>query len=759
MDILKNIMKVFFKIFNMILNYIVNLLYNFRDTNLYLLIRGLSNTIYQIIKVFIFIIVFFSKNILFILRKIIIFLFKESINISKEILAFFIFLIYLIKVIFLFTIYIIYLLTKIVYKTIVFIYKLILNLPSLFVTLISLLSRKIYFYFYSKYYSIKKFNYLRNSTRLKKQIKIIHMNRYKKNINVYISRLKLNTKKITKYIVTYIKSIYKKIYNIFKTIIYVVKVCFISCLNFFIQIMNLFILILNYIFKFLISLKDLKVWFAIISSFSKFILLMIYKIFFFFYLCIKEIVFLVVKLPNIMNFIVNDIFKITSLYSWSLNNIRKSIFIIFVVFVVIIDCFLVYSNKDLLDKDNLYIDNSIKTPFMKIIQYGYYMINKETVLKVKHLTEKIYIVKRDELYDKLIEKNISPKDAKEVTKLLKKAVNFKTINSSSGILLSYTYLSNWDYNRLDKLTFLLNDKENLIIENDNDNYSVKITDERIIEYVLHKKIRIENSVNESILNEGVPSNIERIVTKSLSWGLDFVREVHDGDNLDIVYTCNYNKFGKVLDCSKVLYVSFRSSEKTFSFYNYKNNYYYTDGKSVSKLLIKTPLDQTRLTSSFGVRLHPVLGYSVFHTGNDFGGRVGTPIYASGDGVIVKAYFSESYGLYVTIKHNEHLRTAYAHLSRFAPDIKVGTVVKQFQVIGYIGSTGRATGPHLHYEVWIDNKAVNSLTIDTPSKNILSDEELIKFTAYKKLFDDALIRIPYKVGAVVNAKKNLPEMPE
>ena len=162
-----------------------------------------------------------------------------------------------------------------------------------------------------------------------------------------------------------------------------------------------------------------------------------------------------------------------------------------------------------------------------------------------------------------------------------------------------------------------------------------------------------------------------------------------------------------------------------------HKYFNSQGESIRKTLMKTPIDGARLSSGFGKRRHPVLGFTKMHKGVDFAAKTGTPIYAAGDGLIERANTYGGYGKYIRIRHNSKYKTAYAHLHKFAKNIKKGKSVRQGQIIGYVGSTGRSTGPHLHYEILVNNKQVNPQKLKLPEGRKLENEELKDFAIIKK----------------------------
>jgi murein DD-endopeptidase MepM/ murein hydrolase activator NlpD len=224
------------------------------------------------------------------------------------------------------------------------------------------------------------------------------------------------------------------------------------------------------------------------------------------------------------------------------------------------------------------------------------------------------------------------------------------------------------------------------------------------------------------------------VIKAFSYDVDFEREIQPGDRFEVVYERYEDEHGRLARSGNLLYAAlvqngvakeifrFEDSEGHIDIYNAR-------GESVRKELLRTPLDIVRITSKFGMRKHPVLGYSKMHKGVDFAASTGTPIFAAGDGVIVKRGKQRGYGNYIQIKHNSKYATAYAHMSRFAKGLKQGSKVHQGDVIGYVGSTGMATGPHLHYEVLVDGTQINPTTVKLAGRK-LQGKDLRRFEALK-----------------------------
>jgi murein DD-endopeptidase MepM/ murein hydrolase activator NlpD len=229
----------------------------------------------------------------------------------------------------------------------------------------------------------------------------------------------------------------------------------------------------------------------------------------------------------------------------------------------------------------------------------------------------------------------------------------------------------------------------------------------------------------------IPALIE--VIRIFSFDVDFQREIQPGDGFEVLYEAYYDDTGALAKTGKILFAGLTLSGKPLELYSFTpssgiDDFFDLTGQSVRKALLKTPVDGARISSNFGMRKHPILGYSKMHKGVDFAVPTGTPIYAAGDGLVEMAGWNSGYGKYVRIKHNGIYKTAYGHMSKIAKGIGKGTHVSQGEIIGYVGATGQATGPHLHYEVHIDGKQVNPLGIKLPAGEKLAGTDLANFLA-------------------------------
>lgn len=246
-----------------------------------------------------------------------------------------------------------------------------------------------------------------------------------------------------------------------------------------------------------------------------------------------------------------------------------------------------------------------------------------------------------------------------------------------------------------------------------------------------KNIVIKNSLYGSASQQGLPMDVADKVLRIYAWDIDFQRDLHKGDKLEVLYEELLDSNGNVVAYGDLKYANLTVKGSPLPVYQFETDegrvdYFEPNGHSVRKALMRTPIDGARISSGYGMRHHPILGYSKMHKGVDFAAPIGTPIFAAGDGVVEKKGRYGAYGKYIRIRHNNRLKTAYAHLHNYKSGIQVGDRVEQGDVIGYLGNTGRSTGPHLHYEVIVNNKQVNPGSLDLPTGTILTGIELNKF---------------------------------
>ncbi|MBF0325055.1 MAG: peptidoglycan DD-metalloendopeptidase family protein [Alphaproteobacteria bacterium] len=264
--------------------------------------------------------------------------------------------------------------------------------------------------------------------------------------------------------------------------------------------------------------------------------------------------------------------------------------------------------------------------------------------------------------------------------------------------------------------------------------------------VAHYVGQIRSSLFESAQSTGVPIPIVMAMIKALSYDVDFQRDIQSGDGFEVMFEGYYDTKGKLVRTGEMLFASVSLSGKPIAMYRFETDggtveYFNEKGESIKKALLKTPVDGAKISSGFGMRNHPILGFTKMHKGVDFAVPVGTPIQAAGDGTIEMAGFNGAYGNYVRIRHGSGFATAYAHMSRIAQGIHNGRRVSQGQIVGFVGSTGRSTGPHLHYEVLQGHAQINPLSVKMPTNTKLAGRELDRFKGIKKDTETLMAKIP------------------
>ena len=248
---------------------------------------------------------------------------------------------------------------------------------------------------------------------------------------------------------------------------------------------------------------------------------------------------------------------------------------------------------------------------------------------------------------------------------------------------------------------------------------------------------INNNLYLSALKSGIPENTLLEMISLLGFSIDFQREIRSGDSFEVLFTKKIDTLSNfIIETKPIKYVSMNLSGNKLNFFSYKDKfglpqYYDENGKSSKRTIMKTPINGARLSSRYGNRKHPILGYTKMHRGLDFAAPSGTPVFAAGDGIIEKAGWYGSYGKYIKIRHTGTYKTAYAHLSGFHKNVRIGKRVLQGKIIGYVGTTGRSTGPHLHYEVIKNNIQVNPLKIKLPAGKNVSKENLVDYKNHVK----------------------------
>jgi murein DD-endopeptidase MepM/ murein hydrolase activator NlpD len=298
------------------------------------------------------------------------------------------------------------------------------------------------------------------------------------------------------------------------------------------------------------------------------------------------------------------------------------------------------------------------------------------------------------------------------------------------------------------------EKTALIEQRPDGAYTAKINRRKLVSEDARREGTIDSSLYLAGRQAQVPSPILAKLIHIFSFDVDFQRDIQSGDRFDVMYEELSDEHGKKLGAGKILIAEMTLSGKTIRLFNYKSakgdtDYYNAKGQSARKSLTLTPIDGARISSGYGRRRHPILGYTKMHRGVDFAAARGTPIYAGGRGVIEVAGRNGAYGRYIRIRHNSTYKTAYAHMKGFARGIRKGRRVKQGQVIGYVGTTGRSTGPHLHYEILKNGRQMNPRRLNLPSGRKLKGTELKRFQAARTHLDKRYAAVPSATQVAAN----------
>ena len=356
-----------------------------------------------------------------------------------------------------------------------------------------------------------------------------------------------------------------------------------------------------------------------------------------------------------------------------------------------------------------------------------------TCTRVKKVEHKINI---GETFDEILEKYLVDKsEILQIKEELSKKVNINKLNINQ----KFQFTIDQTNSSVKEFIFQISNTEKIYLSRNEtkDKFSQKIIITKLKKNIVYNESIILESLYKSALNENIPPNIIIDFARIYGFEVDFQRDIRKRDSFQIMYEIFLNDKKKIIETGNILYANLKLSGEDNSLYYFdsKNSegHYDKNGKSVQKALMKTPINGARLSSSFGMRKHPIDGFNKMHRGTDFAAPMGTPIMASGNGKIKKAGWCGGGGNCIVIKHNSTYQTVYAHLSKFAKGIRSGVRVKQGQTIGYVGSTGKSTGPHLHYEVIVNGKRINSQTLKLPSGKILKGDE-------RKLFETKKIKL-------------------
>jgi len=351
--------------------------------------------------------------------------------------------------------------------------------------------------------------------------------------------------------------------------------------------------------------------------------------------------------------------------------------------------------------------------------------------KIKHK------IKDGETFDKILENySIEKSEIIKIKNSLKNKVNLNKLNTKQIIQFNLDKTNN----KITEFIYQTSNTQKIFLKRniENDKFNKEILSIKLDKKIVYKENIILQSLYKAASDQNIPANTIIEFARIYGFQVDFQRDVRKQDKFQMMYEIYLNEKNEIIEIGEILFANLKLSGQNNTLYYFDNEgsegHYDKNGKSVKKALMKTPINGARLSSPFGMRKHPIDGFNKMHRGTDFAAPKGTPIMASGDGVVKKAGWCGGGGNCVKIRHNSTYQTIYAHMSKFARGIKKGVRVKQGQTIGYVGSTGKSTGPHLHYEVIVNGKKVNSQKLKLPSGKILKGKERKKFETKKIKLD-------------------------
>ena len=411
--------------------------------------------------------------------------------------------------------------------------------------------------------------------------------------------------------------------------------------------------------------------------------------------------------------------------------IKKNIEItfLFLLLLITISSTTIYNKKKALTDEN-YKNLINNIYFQKTIN----QIFDNLVPRYKNIDHKI---SGGETFDKILNNYLIPnEEINQIKSKLNSDYNLNNLQPNLEIKITIDQSNN---KKITSFLFPISrtEKIKLIRSLDSNLFEKKIVITNLNKKIIFKEGKITQSLYKTAIDLNVQPNVIIEFARIYGFQVDFQRDIRKNDNFQIMYEVFEDDDGKIFETGNIIFANLKLSGKNNVLYYFEKKgsegHYDENGKSVEKALMKTPINGARLSSAFGMRKHPIDGFNKMHRGTDFAAPMGTPIMASGSGLITRARWCGGGGNCIKIKHNSTYETIYAHMKNFARGIKEGIRVKQGQIIGYVGSTGKSTGPHLHYEVVINGKKVNSQKLKLPSGKTLKGKE-------RKIFEVEKIKL-------------------
>lgn len=359
----------------------------------------------------------------------------------------------------------------------------------------------------------------------------------------------------------------------------------------------------------------------------------------------------------------------------------------------------------------------------------------DSMVRYKNVEKELSVEKGDTLISLLKRSGVTRDEANKVYYSLKSDFNPSSLRAGQKIKAIFSIDTQDDTApaELNYMVIEINAGERVVTARNHDKFETFVEQDELIDKTNAVNGVISGNLSSSMQNAGVPMRAVNNFINLFAYAVDFKRDVKKGDKFEIVYESRVNNNDELIKCGKIVYAGLVLRNQKITLYRYEDSngnvdYYTASGQALKRTLDRKPLAfrNARISSPFGRRLHPILKKHIIHWGVDYAAPQGTAIYAGGDGVVQVAKYNGGYGNYIKIRHNSEYSTAYGHMSKFAKGMRPGVRVTQGQIIGYVGSTGRSTGPHLHYEVIQNGKRVNPRTIKASTGENLSGQSLVKF---------------------------------
>lgn len=359
----------------------------------------------------------------------------------------------------------------------------------------------------------------------------------------------------------------------------------------------------------------------------------------------------------------------------------------------------------------------------------------DSMVRYKNVEQELLVEKGDTLISLLTKAKVTREEANKIYYSLKSDFNPSSLKAGQKIKAIFS-IDTQDENAPVELNYMvieISAGERVITARDHDKFETFVEQDELLDKTNAISGVISGNLSGSMSKAGVPMRAVNNFINLFAYAVDFKRDVKKGDKFEIVYESQVNNNDELIKCGKIIYAGLILRNQKITLYRYEDSkgnvdYYTASGQALKRTLDRKPLAfrNARISSPFGRRLHPILKKHIIHWGVDYAAPHGTAIYAGGDGVIQVAKYNGGYGNYIKIRHNSEYSTAYGHMSKFAKGMHPGVRVTQGQIIGYVGSTGRSTGPHLHYEVIQNGKRVNPRTIKASTGENLEGQALVKF---------------------------------